>query len=102
MIPQNRGRTADLCVRVAARPTRDNPEHDRSRPPGAGEIAADSAIRLKRGGAILLDPGSVSSFVLKPDHFHMTGLPADRGACLSLHQLKRVRPPPPCRPVRVN
>ena len=90
MIPQNHAE-----IGVVARPTRDNPEQDRSRPPGSGEIAADSGIRLKRDW----NPGSVSSFVPNPDHIHMTG---GRGACVSLHQLKRVRPPPSCRPVRVN
>ncbi len=94
MIPQIRGWTADPCVTVVARPTRDNPEQDRSHPPGSGEIA-DSGIRLKRGGVILLNPGSVSSFVPNPDHIRMTGVPADRCACVSLHQLKRAPPPPP-------
>ena len=51
----------------------------------SGEIAADSGIRLKRGGVILLNPGSVSSFVPNPDHIHKTGVPEERQTCVSLH-----------------
>jgi predicted metal-dependent enzyme (double-stranded beta helix superfamily) len=50
-----------------------------------GDIAADSGIRLKRGGVILLSPGSVSSFVPNPDHIHRTGVAAGRETCVSLH-----------------
>lgn len=50
-----------------------------------GEIRGDEGIRLKRGGAVLLCPGSVSSFVPNPDHIHVTGVPADRERCVSLH-----------------
>jgi predicted metal-dependent enzyme (double-stranded beta helix superfamily) len=50
-----------------------------------GDIAADSGIRLKRGGVILLSPGSVSSFVPNPDHIHRTGAAAGRETCVSLH-----------------
>jgi 3-mercaptopropionate dioxygenase len=50
-----------------------------------GEIAADSGIRLKRGGIVLLNPGAVSTFVPNPDHIHMTGVPEDREMCVSLH-----------------
>jgi predicted metal-dependent enzyme (double-stranded beta helix superfamily) len=50
-----------------------------------GEIRNDSGIRLKRGGAILLGTGSVSSFVPNPDHIHMTGVPETRKPVLSLH-----------------
>jgi predicted metal-dependent enzyme (double-stranded beta helix superfamily) len=50
-----------------------------------GDIKADSNIRLKRGGVILLNPGSVSSFVPNPDHIHMTGVAKVREACISLH-----------------
>jgi len=51
----------------------------------SGDITADEDIRLKRGGVILLNPGSVSSFVPNPDHIHMTGVPKERGTCVSLH-----------------
>jgi 3-mercaptopropionate dioxygenase len=50
-----------------------------------GEITADSGIELRRGGIVLLNPGSVSTFVPNPDHIHMTGVPTDRPPCLSLH-----------------
>jgi predicted metal-dependent enzyme (double-stranded beta helix superfamily) len=58
---------------------------ERSYMSASGEIAGDSGIRLRRGGVLLLNPGSVSSFVPNPDHIHMTGVPADREACISLH-----------------
>jgi len=51
----------------------------------SGAISADCDIRLKRGGVTLLNPGSVSSFVPNPDHIHMTGVPKERGTCVSLH-----------------
>ena len=50
-----------------------------------GEIVADTGIRLRRGGVILLNPGAVTSFVPNPDHIHMTGVAADRETCVSLH-----------------
>ncbi len=46
---------------------------------------ADADIDLVRGGVILLARGAVTSFVPNPDHIHMTGVPADRPAALSLH-----------------
>jgi 3-mercaptopropionate dioxygenase len=46
---------------------------------------ADEGIDLVRGGVILLAPGAVTSFVPNPDHIHMTGVPAERPAALSLH-----------------
>jgi predicted metal-dependent enzyme (double-stranded beta helix superfamily) len=58
---------------------------ERSYMSASGEIAGDNGIRLRRGGVLLLNPGSVSSFVPNPDHIHMTGVPADREACISLH-----------------
>jgi len=58
---------------------------ERSYMSASGEITADSDIRLKRGGVILLNPGSVSSFVPNPDHIHMTGVAREREACISLH-----------------
>src|SRR5258705_2689216 len=51
---------------------------ERSYMSASGDIAADSGIRLKRGGVILLNPGSVSSFVPNPDHIHMTAVPENR------------------------
>jgi predicted metal-dependent enzyme (double-stranded beta helix superfamily) len=50
-----------------------------------GEIRSDSGIRLRRGGAVLLDRGSVSTFVPDPDHIHMTGAPARGDPGVSLH-----------------
>lgn len=50
-----------------------------------GEIRADSGIRLKRGGTILLDHGSVTTFVPNPDHIHVTGVSPDRERVVSLH-----------------
>ena len=58
---------------------------ERSYMSASGDITADSGIRLKRGGVILLNPGSVSSFVPNPDHIHMTGVPEERQTCVSLH-----------------
>ena len=58
---------------------------ERSYMSASGDIAADTGIRLKRGGVILLNPGSVSSFVPNPDHIHMTGVPEQRETCVSLH-----------------
>jgi 3-mercaptopropionate dioxygenase len=50
-----------------------------------GEIRADQGIRLRRGGIVLLGPGSITSFVPNPDHIHMTGVAADRERTVSLH-----------------
>lgn len=58
---------------------------ERSYMSASGEITADDGIRLKRGGVILLNPGSVSSFVPNPDHIHRTGVPDGREPCVSLH-----------------
>jgi 3-mercaptopropionate dioxygenase len=58
---------------------------ERSYMSASGDIAADTGIRLRRGGVILLNPGSVSSFVPNPDHIHMTGVPKERETCVSLH-----------------
>jgi predicted metal-dependent enzyme (double-stranded beta helix superfamily) len=58
---------------------------ERSYMSASGDIAADSDIRLKRGGVILLNLGSVSSFVPNPDHIHRTGVPHERETCVSLH-----------------
>ncbi len=58
---------------------------ERSYMSASGDITEDSGIRLKRGGVILLNPGSVSSFVPNPDHIHVTGVPAERETCVSLH-----------------
>jgi 3-mercaptopropionate dioxygenase len=58
---------------------------ERSYMSASGDITADRNIHLKRGGVILLNPGSVSSFVPNPDHIHMTGVAKVREACISLH-----------------
>jgi predicted metal-dependent enzyme (double-stranded beta helix superfamily) len=50
-----------------------------------GEIRADSGIRLRRGGVILLDHGSVTTFVPNPDHIHVTGVAPERARVVSLH-----------------
>ena len=50
-----------------------------------GEITTDTGIRLRRGGVVLLNPGAVTTFVPNPDHIHMTGVPAGRETCVSLH-----------------
>lgn len=50
-----------------------------------GQIAGDTGIHLKRGGVILLDEGSVTSFVPNPDHIHMTGVAHERPRAVSLH-----------------
>jgi len=58
---------------------------ERSYMSATGDIGADSGIRLKRGGVLLLGPGSVSSFVPNPDHIHRTGVAQGRETCVSLH-----------------
>ena len=50
-----------------------------------GDITADTGIRLRRGGVVLLNPGAVTSFVPNPDHIHMTGVAEGRPRCVSLH-----------------
>ena len=50
-----------------------------------GEITGNTGIRLRRGGVVLLNPGSVTSFVPNPDHIHTTGVAAERETCVSLH-----------------
>ncbi|MBI1774298.1 MAG: cysteine dioxygenase [Proteobacteria bacterium] len=50
-----------------------------------GEINADSGIRLRRGGIVLLNAGAITTFVPNPDHIHMTGVAAGRERCVSLH-----------------
>ena len=56
-----------------------------------GYIRADAdrglndGIELLRGGVLLLDPGTVTSFVPNPDHIHVTGVPADAPPVVSLH-----------------
>ena len=44
-----------------------------------------AGIELRRGGLVLLSPGSVSTFVPNPDHIHKTGCAVDRPRCVSLH-----------------
>jgi len=55
-----------------------------------GEIHSDHAIRLKRGGLVLLPPGAVSTFVPNPDHIHKTGVPPERSRVVSLHLYGRM------------
>lgn len=50
-----------------------------------GEITANTGIRLKRGGSVLLPPGAISTFVPNPDHIHRTGVPDDRDTAVTLH-----------------
>jgi 3-mercaptopropionate dioxygenase len=50
-----------------------------------GSITADHGIRLKRGGVLLLNERSISSFVPNPDHIHMTGVPQERAMAVTLH-----------------
>ena len=45
----------------------------------------DDGIELRRGGVILLDPGTVTSFVPNPDHIHVTGVPESLAPVVSLH-----------------
>lgn len=45
----------------------------------------DEAIKLSRGGIVLLTPGAVSTFVPNPDHIHVTGVSADTERVVSLH-----------------
>lgn len=45
----------------------------------------DSGIDLQRGGVILMNPGTVTSFVPNPDHIHMTGVSSERPRAVSLH-----------------
>ena len=52
---------------------------------GLGTIRGDSGIELRRGGVVLLNPGAVTTFVPNPDYIHMTGVPASRPRCVSLH-----------------
>lgn len=46
---------------------------------------ADEDIDLVRGGMVLLQRGSVTSFVPNPDHIHVTGVPSERSRAVSLH-----------------
>ena len=45
----------------------------------------DRDITLVAGGVLVLDRGSVSSFVPNPDHIHVTGVPHGQAAALTLH-----------------
>ncbi len=45
----------------------------------------DNGIELRRGGTIVLAPGSVSTFVPNPDHIHRAGVPRDWGLTVTLH-----------------
>lgn len=45
----------------------------------------DRDIRLVAGGMLMLEPGSITSFVPNPDHIHVTGVPANARPALTLH-----------------
>lgn len=45
----------------------------------------DEALCLLPGGVLVLEPGSVTSFVPNPDHIHVTGVPASGRRALTLH-----------------
>jgi len=45
----------------------------------------DNGIELKRGGTLLLAPGSVSTFVPNPDHIHRAGVPRGWDRTVTLH-----------------
>ena len=51
----------------------------------SADRGADEQIDLVRGGTLLLQRGSVTSFVPNPDHIHVTGVPEDRPRAVSLH-----------------
>lgn len=51
----------------------------------SADRGADEQIDLVRGGTLLLQRGSVTSFVPNPDHIHVTGVPDDRPRAVSLH-----------------
>lgn len=51
----------------------------------SADRGADEDIDLVRGGTLLLQRGSVTSFVPNPDHIHVTGVPDDRPRAVSLH-----------------
>ncbi len=55
-----------------------------------GEITCNEGIHLKRGGMVLLPPGSVTTFVPNPDHIHRTGVPESRDKVVSLHLYGRM------------
>lgn len=51
-----------------------------------GDSRHDSGLELRRGGVILLAPGTVTSFVPNPDHIHRTGVDEGRPTpTVSLH-----------------
>ncbi|MEM7676018.1 MAG: cysteine dioxygenase family protein [Myxococcota bacterium] len=47
--------------------------------------AGDDHIDLRPGGIILMNPGSVTTFVPNPDHIHETGASADGKGAITLH-----------------
>ncbi|MHC8508280.1 MAG: cysteine dioxygenase family protein [Rhodospirillales bacterium] len=52
---------------------------------GTNGGTSDSGIDLRRGGQVLLNEGSVTTFVPNPDHIHKTGVAQDRAKTVSLH-----------------
>ena len=46
---------------------------------------SNEKYELQTGGTVLLNSGSVGTFVPNPDHIHVTGVPQDRKKVVSLH-----------------
>jgi 3-mercaptopropionate dioxygenase len=59
--------------------------HERSYIRVDADREQDAGIDLRRGGVLLLAPGTVTSFVPNPDHIHVTGVPEDAEPVVSLH-----------------
>jgi 3-mercaptopropionate dioxygenase len=59
--------------------------HERSYIRDGADRGLDADIDLKRGGVLLLAPGTVTSFVPNPDHIHVTGVPDNAAPVVSLH-----------------
>ena len=59
--------------------------HERSYIRADADRERDDGIDLRRGGVLLLTPGTVTSFVPNPDHIHVTGVPDDAAPVVSLH-----------------
>jgi len=51
----------------------------------SGPITEDANIHLRSGSVVLLDTGSVTTFIPEPDHIHVSGVPEDRPRAVSLH-----------------
>jgi hypothetical protein len=62
--------------------------------------AREDGIVLERGGVLLLDQGTVTSFVPNPDHIHLAGVPPERRQAVGLHLYGRQPRPTPTRSSR--